>query len=252
MISSSQFGGSSGKRKASSISTRPSKKSKTSRTFTKLDKLRSRDSKAYGLFKFSGEGPFPQKLATTLLYRSIPISATGSAGTGTYNLTVALNSPFDFDISNVLGNKQAMFWDTLMTATGPYQQYECKSWRTIVTVINLGAEAVSVYWNGRGSLNSISEDDTLLEVTNRPYQQQRHLAPKGGTNDRCIFKTSGKWTDNSSDQDTNAAAYNSAPAKIVYGNLFFNTPTTTTAPTVVIQIDHYFDILCDKVDARDS
>lgn len=62
-----------------------------------------------GLFNSSGDGPFPLKLATTLLYRSIPVVQTGSGGTGTYALNVGLNDLFDFDYSNVLGNKQPLF-----------------------------------------------------------------------------------------------------------------------------------------------
>lgn len=221
-------------------------------TYKAVDKLKTRDSKAYGLFKYSGEGPFPQKMATTLMYRSVPVNATGSAVTGTYAYSCALNNPFDFDVSNILGNKQPLFWDTLMNSTGPYQQYEARSWRTVVTVINLGAEALAVYWNGRGSVISSSEDDSLAEVTNRPYTQQRFLAPKGGSGDRCVFRTSGRATDHFDEDVTLSAAWNAAPSQIIYGNVFFNTPTNTTAPNFILQIDHYFDVICTKIDGTAS
>lgn len=252
---SSQFGGSSGTRKrsrdTSAYPTFVSRKRTKKATFKKLDKLKNRDSKAYGLFKYSGEGPFPQKLATTLLYRSAAVSATGG-GAGTYAYSCALNNCMDFDVTNILGNKQPLYFDQLLSSTGPYQQWECKSWRTIVTVINIGAEALSVYWNGRGSAISSSEDDTLTEVTNRPYTQQRFLAPKGGTNDRAVFKTFGKWTDHSTDNLSNAAGYASQAPVVVYGNLFFQSPSSLTAPTFILQIDHYMDILCDKIDGTTS
>lgn len=237
-----------------SSSKKPFKKRKVvDRKYKRLDRsLNTGTSRASGLFQYSGDGPFPNKLATTLLYRSIPVVQTGSAGTGTYALNVGLNDLFDFDYSNVLGNKQPLFYDQLFSATGPYQRLECKSWRTRITVINQGSEAVSIYWNGRGTANSVTEEDTLAEVTNRPYMQQRHLAPKGSSGDRCYLKSSGRWTDHNTDNVGSAQAYNASPSTIVYGTLFANTPTTTTAPNLIIQIDHYFDIVALRIDATNS
>lgn len=205
-----------------------------------------------GLFKFSGEGPFPNKLATTLLYRSVPVAQSGSGGTGTYFLNVALNNLFDFDTSNVLGNKQPLFYDQLFSATGPYKRYECKSWRTRITVINTGNEPLSVYWNGRGSAIGVAEEDTLSEVTNRAYMQQFHLGAKGQSGDRCYIKSSGSWFDHNSDINELATEFDANPATSVFGTLFCNTPTNTTAPTLVVQIDHYFDIICLRADSTVS
>jgi len=205
-----------------------------------------------GLFKFSGEGPFPNKLATTLLYRSVPVAQSGSAGSGTYYLNVALNDLNDFDYSNVLGNKQPLFYDQLFSATGPYTRLECKKWRTRITVINTGAEPVTIYWNGKGSAVGVTEEDTLAEVTNRAYMQQFHLGAKGQSGDRCYIKSAGSWFDHNTDIAAIAQAYNASPATVVYGTLFANTPTTTTAPTLVIQVDHYFDIVCLRADATNS
>lgn len=206
-----------------------------------------------GLFSFNGEGPFPDRLQTTLLYRSIPINASGSAGTGTYLLQVRLNSPNDFDYTNVLGNKQPLYYDQLFSATGPYQAYECKSWRTRITVINLANTAATVYWNGQGTSIGLSEEDTLAEVTNRSYHKQFHLAPKGGSGDRTFISTSGKMSKASSDVTYSAVAHNADPVAFpVYGTLFINTPTTTDPPNVMIQIDHYMDLICFRSDSATS
>jgi len=202
-----------------------------------------------GFMKYSGEGPFPNKLATTLLYRSSAFAQTGSSGTGTYSMNVALNDLVDFDYSDVIGNKQPLFFDQLFSATGPYQRMECLGWRTRITVINMGAESLSVYWNGKGSANSVTEENDLAEVTNRPGMQQFHLGPKGGGMDRVLIKSSGKWQDHNSETAGTAQSYSSSPSTVVYGTLFASTPTTTTAPTIVIQFDHYFDIIAERVDA---
>lgn len=220
--------------------------------YSKLDKSRTTGQRAAGLFKFSGEGPFPNKLATTLLYRSVPIQQVGSGAAGTYLLQVALNDLFDFDYSNVLQNKQPLFYDQLFSATGPYQRLECKSWRTRITVINTGAEPLSVYWNGKGTTVGVSEEDTLAEVTNRAYMQQFHLGAKGQEGDRVLIKSSGKWADHNTDNIGVVQAWNANVGTPVYGSLFCNTPTNATAPTLTIQIDHYFDIVCVRADAITS
>jgi len=209
-------------------------------------------SKASGLYSFDGEGPFPDKLQTTLLYRSIPINVSGSAGTGTYLLQVMLNSPNDFDYSNVLGNKQPLYYDQLFSSTGPYHAYETKKWRTRITVINLAATAATVYWNGQGTGIGLSEEDTLLEVTNRSYHSQFHLAPKGGSGDRVLIKSAGDQAKHNSDATNSAVGYGNNPVPPVYGSLFINTPTTTDAPNVMIQVDHYMDLICYRSDGASS
>ena len=221
------------------------------RTLTKGRAIRSRTESA-GLFKWTGDGPFPNKLATTLLYRSSAKSLTGSAVTGTYLVQFGLNDLFDFDVTNVMDNKQPLFYDQLFSATGPYQRMETKAWRSRLTVINVGNEALSIYWNGKGSAVGASEEDSVLEVTNRPGVQQFHLAPKGGTMDRCYIKSFGKWEDHNTEESGTAQAYNGSPSTVIYGSLFASTPSTSTAPTFILQIDHYFDVVAVRIDAPQS
>ena len=250
---SQRAGGASRKRKATSAAGRGFKKRKMMRKRRGLYETLATPAKKSGLFSFNGEGPFPDQLQTTLLYRSIPINASGSAGTGTYTLQVVLNNLNDFDYSNVLGNKQPLYYDQLFSSTGPYQAYECKSWRTRITVINLASTAATVYWNGQGTSIGLSEEDTLTEVTNRSYHKQYHLAPKGGSGDRAWIATSGKMSKASSDVTYSAVAQNGSPIAFpVYGTLFINTPTTTDAPNVMIQVDHYFDVICFRSDGTSS
>lgn len=253
MYSSSQRTPGGAQRKRKRDDTAPLRKRR--KTASKVYKPRNWRSAttSYGFKKYNGEGPFPNKLATTLMYNSPAIVRAGSAGTGTDFIQVALNDLFDFDYSNVIGNKQPLFYDQLFSATGPYQGLECLGWRTVVTVLNLGAEAVSVYWNGRGSVNSLSEEDTLAEVTNRVGMKQFHLGPKGAGMDRCVFRTSGKWQDHNSDIfGSYRQAVGASPGERVYGTLFMSSPSSTTATNVLIQIDHYFDIIAERVDATVS
>jgi hypothetical protein len=116
----------------------------------------------------------------------------------------------------------------------------------------MGAESLSVYWNGRGSANGVNEENDLAEVTNRPGMQQFHLGPKGGGMDRVLIKSSGKWQDHNSETVGTSQQYSTSPSTVVYGTLFASTPTTTTAPTIVIQVDHYFDIVAERIDATTS
>lgn len=209
-------------------------------------------STAYGLGKFSGEGPFPLKLSTSLVYRSVPTVITGSAGTGTALCRVRLNDPNDFDYDNLLGNKQPLFYDQLFTATGPYTAYEVRAWTTRISIINLANTAVTVYWNGKGSTVSFTEEDTLSEMTNRQFVSQYHLAPKGGTGDRCYIRSNGNMSAFNRDDAVFTVGYGTSPAIQAIGSLFFNTPTTTDAPSVMVQVDHYFHMVCSRVDAAAS
>lgn len=238
-----------GKRKASGSG--PSAKRFKKSNLTKGRAIRSKTESA-GLFKYNGDGPFPNKLATTLLYRSGAKSLTGSAVTGTYSVQFGLNDLFDFDITNVMDNKQPLYYDTLFTATGPYTRMETKAWRTRLTVINLGAEALSIYWNGKGTAIGSSEEDSLAEVTNRPGQQAFHLGPKGSSMDRIYIRSFGKWEDHNTEESGTAQSYNASPSTIIYGSLFASTPSTNTAPTFVLQVDHFFDVICTRPDATQS
>lgn len=247
---SSQFGGSTGKRKRDDT-VGPVRKRFKKRTLTRGRAIRSRTERG-GVFKFNGDGPFPNKLQTTLLYRSAAKSLTGSAVTGTYLVQFGLNDLFDFDITNVMDNKQPLYYDQLFSATGPYTRMETKAWRSRITVINLGSEALSIYWNGKGTAVSSSEEDSLAEVTNRSGVQQIHLGPKGSSMDRALIKSFGKWEDHNTEESGTAQAYNGSPSTVIYGSLFASTPSTSTAPTFILQIDHYFDVICTRPDGTQS
>jgi hypothetical protein len=220
--------------------------------YSSIDKSTSSGQRASGLYSGQGEGPFPRKLATTLLYRSDPSAQTGTPVTGSDIITVGLNDLFDFDNSNDLGNKQPLFYDQLFSAAGPYVRLECKSWRTAITLINTGAEPLSVYWNGHGVAALATDEDTLSEYTNRPYVQVFHLGPNGSSMDRCIIKSRGKWSDHNTDIQGTAQNYNGSPSTVIFGSLFTKSPSSLTAPTYVVAMDHYFDIVALRGDATSS
>ena len=218
--------------------------------YSSIDK--SRGGRASGLYSGQGEGPFSRKLATTLLYRSEPLTQSGSAITGADTVIVGLNDLFDFDFNNDLGNKQPLFYDQLFSAAGPYVRMECLSWRDVITIINTGAEPLSIYWNGHGVAAISTDEDSLSEYTNRPYVQQFHLGAKGSTKDRCTIKSTGKWTDFNTLMQGTAQNYNGPPSTVVYGTLFAKSPSSLTAPTYVMQIDHFFNIVALREDATSS
>ena len=111
---------------------------------------------------------------------------------------------------------------------------------------------MSIYWNGKGTAVSSSEEDSLAEVTNRSGVQQIHLGPKGSSMDRALIKSFGKWEDHNTEESGTAQAYNGSPSTVIYGSLFASTPSTSTAPTFILQIDHYFDVICTRPDGTQS
>lgn len=226
-------------------------------TSSKKRKVAARPRKAatvprtYGLGKYTGEGPFPIKLLTTLMYRTTLRSITGSSANGTVFTKLALNDLYDFDFSGDSENKQPLFFDQLFSATGPYTRYEVQSWRTKITVFNRASEPMTVYFNGRGTVVSTGEEDSVAELVNRPFMSAVQLGPAGSGADRGLLSTWGKWSDHNKESQDNSAAYNASPSTQVIGTMFGNIVGSSN-PTLTYQIDHYFDVLATRIDATVS
>lgn len=114
---------------------------------------------------FKTLGPFPKVMNTTLVYKNPSVNVT-SAGISSYNYcNFALNSMFDFDQTNIIGNKQPLFYDQLLSIDGPYKNYKVNAWKTTIKFINLSDKAMFVYYDG--NLTALTETDQLNEVQNR-------------------------------------------------------------------------------------
>jgi len=79
-------------------------------------------------------GPFTGKKYMTFIYENELTQLTTAAAFT--HAQVMSNSLYDFDKNGVFGNKQPLYFDTMVTAAGPYRQYKVISWKTTYTVYN--------------------------------------------------------------------------------------------------------------------
>lgn len=183
---------------------------------------------------------FPDVMETTLRYNSNMVAVDPAASSTYYSF--ALNGMFDFDFDNVVGNKQPLYFDELVTNDGPYKNYKVGSWKTKIEIINDSVDPLLCYW-AQGS--AVTEMDTLIEVQNRPNVRELILTQRDGDKNHGSIIAPGSVTEvygnirNPGDL-TGAAASN--PSVVVWGTLFLYNPGAIAATPVNcwIKITHDF------------
>lgn len=192
---------------------------------------------------------FPDVLKTTLRYNST-MAAIDPAAASTY-YSFVLNGMFDFDNDNILGNKQPLYFDELLTADGPYRNYKVTSWETKIIIINDSVDPLLAYWS---QTNNITESDTLLEVQNRPNVRELILTQRDGDNNMGTIKSKGSVTEisgairNPTDLTGSPTAN---PASPHYGTLFLYNPggVVSTPVNCWIKVIHDFHVELSTADA---
>lgn len=192
---------------------------------------------------------FPDVMTTTLRYNSNMVAIDPSAASTYYSFF--LNGMFDFDVDNILGNKQPLYFDELLTSDGPYKNYKVKSWKTKIIVINDSVDPLLCYWS---QANAISESDTLIEVQNRPNVRELILTQRDGDNNMGSITAPGTVKEihgsirNPQDLTGGPSAN---PSIACYGTLFFYNPggVATTPVNAWIKIVHDFEVELSTADA---
>lgn len=194
---------------------------------------------------------FPNVLKTVLRYDSNLIRRSGGVSQ-TNPAAVRLNSLYDFDNDNVLDNKQPLYFDTLVTATGPYRSAKCDSWSSRITVINNSTDPLQFYWC---QADSIAEIDSNIEIQNRPGVQRLLLAPKGSSGDRGIIKSTGSMYKIFGDAVNPVSKISFAtadPATVAFGTYVGYNPNAASVPDFWVSIQHDFSVELSNVDGTQS
>jgi len=192
---------------------------------------------------------FPDVMKTTLRYNSnmVPIDV---AAASTY-YSFALNGMFDFDFDNIIGNKQPLYFDELLTTDGPYKNYKVTSWDTKIIIINDSQDPLLCYWS-QG--NAVTESDTLIEVQNRPNVRELILTQRDGDNNmgQIVSKGSNYEIHGSirNPQDLTGGPTGN-PSIVSWGTLFLYNPggVTTTPVNCWIKVVHDFHVELSTADA---
>lgn len=175
-------------------------------------------------------------------YQDTPGYTLNWAGGLSYynNFNMYPTSLFDYDVSNVVGNKQPLYFDTLFTSTGPYAFYRVTSWKTTVTVVNLSAVPVVVFFGQASITGGTAELDTPTEMQNFPGVKKEFLTEKGG--EKCIAKITlygslRRLARNWQDSDF-VGAYNASPTKNVTQTCLVQSMDGSSSGSCLISVNH--------------
>lgn len=196
-------------------------------------------------------GPFSGKKSLTFLYQTGLREVTAVAGATSY-ARIVCNGMFDVDYDNLLDNKQPLYFDTLLSSTGPYQQYKVISWKTTWNLINETDKAVTVWVVPAGV--GAGDLDTPTEVANYPGVKRIFLAAKGGM-DRSSCTVTGHFKDMypSMTQDNGLiGVYNSNPGNAIYGGIVVQNSDLTNIPVLKVAVKHEAYTELQNVDAIQS
>jgi len=168
--------------------------------------------------------PFPRVKYVSFDYSNglnlrIPVSNTDVA-------SFAPNDVFDFDrTTGFLGNKQPLFYDTLLGVNGPYKYFKVLSWVTEFTVINRGTAPITLWLTNAPNASDI---DTVAEVDNLPGVIKKFVDVPGGQSMVSIRQT-GNIKDEYLSQTSDAAltgTYGSSPSNSILGSLVLYSSST--------------------------
>lgn len=164
---------------------------------------------------------------------------------------IALTSLYDPDYSNHFGNFQPMFFDQLLSATGPYQNYRVNSWKGKITLVNVSAAdgsvplALECYFK-QGLTNAV-DGDTWAEVQSQAGVQTFLLGPPTSDSATRTIYFNGKLNDFiavGADGEDYIGLYNSSPSKPVYGSIAIRNAKSGSAASIncYIKLSMEFDV----------
>jgi len=195
-------------------------KSKKVTTVTTVSKPR----RTMSMYRNPEYSIFPMKKNVVFKYK-FQSALVGTLTTSlNYNFqNLRLNSMFDPDMSNYLGNKSALFKDVLLTANGPYKNYKVNAWKVKLTLLNLSNNAIYVYYDPAAYDNS--EADTQTEMQTRRGVSVRTLTGQANSRPSCVINSYGSLKrfapGGISSSENYSADYGANPSKLIVGTLLW-------------------------------
>lgn len=182
-------------------------------------------------------GPFSGKKFVTFLYENALTTVSGAANVLT--LSLKPNDMYDYDNSGDSGNKQPLYYDALLTTSGPYKQYKVISWKSTFYFINNTATAVDILISP--PVTATSEFDSLAEADNFPGVSRLRLTKSGGSKDYGEVTITGHVQDcypSYPDDLQLAGGYASSPQSLCYTCIVVRGSDGTTVPSVMVSVKH--------------
>jgi len=176
--------------------------------------------------------PFPASKIVNFQYDS-PQAGFSTVGLSGQAL-LALNSMFDLDktIGSTFGNKQPLYYDTLLS-TSLYTQYKVLSWDVTFTIINLAAVPLEIY--AMPAYATATGWDTTSEISNLPGVTRILLTASGGSKDKGTLRIKGCPSDVVSgykDDSNLTGTVSTDPTTIIYGGLLLSAYSGTVNASI--------------------
>ena len=186
----------------------------------------------------------------SLVYENA-LTATGTGTSGLLTLGTKPNSAYDYDNSSgaAFGNKQPLYYDALLSASGPYKNYKVNSWRTTYTIVN-NSDAPMTCW-AIPPISAPGEVDSAAEADNFPGVKRLYLTGKGGSKSQGTITVTGNVADvytSATGEGGLIAAYNADPTYLVYGGLILQSADATNLAAYVA-VRHVMNTTLQVVDA---
>lgn len=193
-------------------------------------------------------GPFQAAKFMNFLYENA--LAKINPGMTLWAASYVNNDMYDFDKSGYFGNKQPLYYDALLSGTGPYKAYKVISWKTTFTIINASTVPVNIWV--APALTAAAEVDTAAEADNFPGVKKLFLTEAGGSHQQDTITVTGHIDDifTGFEKDLNTlGAYNTGPGGPVYGALLAQSADGVANAVVYVAVKHeaYTELL--QVDA---
>lgn len=181
----------------------------------------------------------PATKFVTFQYDSVvtPITSIGQV----VSLPVCLNDVNDFDrtTGNVFGNKQPLYYDTLVNNSN-YTNSKVERWEVTFHIVNLGAEALQVFAVSASS--AVNLFDSQSKASNLPGVKKLLLSNSSGSNNHETVTITGNISDLYSGYPGDAslsAAPNSSPAFTIFGGLTLYVPAGVVSASVSVTANLY-------------
>lgn len=196
-------------------------------------------------------GPFQGRKYMTFLYENaLTRSAPGVPST---TLNVQLNSVYDFDKTSLatFGNKQPLYYDTLLTASGPYKSYQVISWKTKFTIVNNTAVPITIWLIP--PILATNEIDSVAEADNFPGVKKLYLTAATGSRNVGSLTLTGHQNDVYPVEvltgNSTTASYAGDPGSPIFGGILVATADGTTNVDFYVAVCHEAYTELQNVDA---
>ena len=198
------------------------------------------------------KGPFPKIMHTQLVYQGNMVTDVSTGVGNSYSYTQWKPTDlFDFDYTNNFGNKQPLYYDQLLSTTGPYKRYVVNAWKTTLTVFNLSTQGLEVFVD-TNTVNSFLDTDTLSEMANRKGVIKRVITAAANAKPMCTIswfrKLKSLVPESRSSVGEWGGNFNTSPNNFISNTLACQSIDGVSTHTVRVKIQHIFYVTLFETD----